>query len=125
MIIGMGIDIVETSRVRRAVENERFLSRVYTEVEQAYCRSQGAQAVQSFAARFAAKEAVMKAFGVGLWKGEFTDIEVLPEESGRPVLHLHGWFARRADALGVTAKHISLSHTKAYGAANCILEGKT
>jgi holo-[acyl-carrier protein] synthase len=124
VIIGTGIDIVDVPRMQRALRNPLFVRRVFTGEEQVYCKGRGAQLSQSFAARYAAKEAVMKAFGVGIFQGPFTDIEVVRLASGRPQLRLSGWFARRAAELGITATHISLSHTREYAAASCILEGK-
>jgi len=125
MILGTGIDLVEIDRMHRALKNPAFVRRVFTVDEQVYCKSRGAQLVQSFAARYAAKEAVMKAFGVGIFQGAFTDIEVVHQESGAPTLRLGGWFAARAKKIGVTRTHISLSHTRRYGAATCILEGES
>ena len=122
MIIGTGIDLVETERMRSALKSPAFVRRVFTPEEQVYCKSCGAQLVQSFAARYAAKEAVMKSFGVGIFQGAFTDIEVIHQPSGAPTLQLGGWFAARAAELGVTATHLSLSHTRHYGAAFCVLE---
>ena len=126
MIVGTGIDIVEIERIRRAVESEAFLRRVYSEAEIGYCRGRGAQAAASFAARFAAKEAALKAFGTGLGgAGKLTEIETLPDARGCPRLRLYGAFAARAERLGVRRMHVSLSHARLYATAQIIFEGGT
>lgn len=124
MILGTGIDIIEIGRIRTAIGRESFISRIFTPGEQAYCESRGAQRPASYAARFAAKEAVMKAFGTGLAGGNWTDIEVVPADGGRPVVRLHGSFARLAEAQGIGEVHISLTHAREYAAAQAILWGR-
>lgn len=123
MILGIGIDIIEIGRVGSAVEQEGFVRRVFTAAERAYCDGRGLQRAASYAARFAGKEAVMKAFGTGLAAGSWQDVEILPDESGRPVVSLGGRFGQLAAAMGVTAVHISLSHARDYAAAQAILWG--
>lgn len=123
MVIGVGIDIVEVSRIMAAIERESFVKRVFTASEAAYCRSRGVQQAASFAARFAAKEAVAKALGSGFAGGNIKDIEVVVGAGGKPAIVLHGSFAVLADKLGVTATHISLTHTREYAAAQAVLEG--
>jgi holo-[acyl-carrier protein] synthase len=122
-VLGIGVDIVETSRIASSIERfgERFLRRVFTEGEREYCASMPHPA-RHYAARFAAKEAVSKAFGTGIgahigWR----DIEVKRKETGEPYLHLHGPGATLADSLLVTQTLISLSHTEHYAVANAIL----
>jgi holo-[acyl-carrier protein] synthase len=125
-IVGTGIDLIEVERVRAALERPatgaRFRARVFTEREIAYCESRGLGRFQSYAARFAAKEAAMKAMGIGLGAVHFRDLEIAREPSGRPVLVLHGDAARRADALGVAAVHVSLTHTATTAGAVVVLE---
>jgi holo-[acyl-carrier protein] synthase len=119
MIYGIGIDIVETERIGRAIERQgdRFLSRCFTAEEVEYCRSHGASN-QSFAARFAAKEAVSKAFGTGIGeKMSFNDIEVTRDPSGKPGIRLHRAAAEHAQELGVLEVKVSLSHTANYATA--------
>ncbi len=116
------MDIVEVARVAKAITKEPFVKRVFTAAEIDYCRSRGKQAAQSFAARFAAKEAVLKAFGTGLRGGNMTDIEVLPDDLGCPHVHLTGYFAEFAQHKGVKNIWVSLTHTKEYGAAQCVME---
>lgn len=121
LLLGIGTDIVELERVRKAVENPRFLERVYTKAEQEYCSSRGAQRVASLAARWAGKEAVLKAFGTGLREGKLTEIEILPDELGCPRVRLAGVFAQMARERGARAM-VSLSHSLAYATAVCTLE---
>jgi len=124
LILGIGTDILETRRIREAIENPHFVSRVYTPAEQAYCDSRGAQRAQGYAARFAGKEAVLKAFGTGLRDGKLAEIEILPDALGCPRVKLYGYFAQSAAQKGVRMVHISLSHTKEYVTAQCVMEGK-
>jgi holo-[acyl-carrier protein] synthase len=123
MIYGVGIDIVETDRIHRVLERQgdRFLHRCFTEAEIAYCRSHGVPN-QSFAARFAAKEAVSKAFGTGIGeKMSFLDIEVTRDAAGKPGVLLHRAAADFAKELGVLEVKISLSHTTSYAAAYALV----
>ena len=121
VIIGLGVDIVEISRMKKALENPRFIQRVFTEGEQVYCRSRGASAAASFAARWAGKEAVLKAFGTGLRQGQLRELEILPDELGCPQLRLWGYFAELASQRGIDSMLISLSHAREYAIAQCIL----
>lgn len=120
MIIGTGIDLTEIARVEKAARNPRFLKRVFSEREIAYCDSRGAQAAASYAARFAGKEAVLKAFGTGWTGGKLTDIEILPDEKGRPTVCLSGYFERAARQMNLGEIHVSLSHEKLYAVAQVI-----
>ena len=127
MVIGTGIDLAEIDRIEQALaarHGARFRDRVYTAGEQKYCESRGRGRAQSYAARFAAKEAVMKALGTGYAKGVWwRDIEVV-RESGAPQLVLHGGAAARAAALGITRWHLSLTHTAGQALAYVIAEGR-
>ena len=111
----LGTDIIEISRIAGACDRlgERFLKRVYTADEIAAC---GGRA-PSLAARFAAKEAAMKALGQGMYDIPWTDIEIVSEDSGQPRLKLHGKAAQRARELGVADCALSLSHAKEYAVA--------
>src|ERR1700678_1129447 len=103
MIIGSGIDLIEIARIKHSVDRygSRFLNRVYTPSEQAYCLSKR-NATESFAARFAAKEAAAKALGTGISHGvSWLEIEVVRAPSGKPSLRLHGRAAQIASRLGV------------------------
>ncbi|MDR3566046.1 MAG: holo-ACP synthase [Negativicutes bacterium] len=123
MILGIGIDIIEIERVRAALERERFAQRVFTDGEQAYCEGRGGQRFASYAARFAGKEAVLKALGTGLVGGQWRDIEILPDVLGAPSVNLSGFFLELARQKGVGAIHISLTHAREYAAAQVIIWG--
>ena len=124
MILGIGSDIIHIPRVARAIENPRFLDRVYTAAERTYAETRGKGRAASLAARFAGKEAVLKAFGTGLRGGTLRDVEILPDALGAPAVQLTGYFARRAAEMGVTHVWITLSHERDYATAYCILEGQ-
>jgi holo-[acyl-carrier protein] synthase len=124
VIAGLGLDVVGVARIRaaRARHPQRFLERVYTPAEQAYCLG-FADPDERFAARWAAKEAAMKALGTGGALGvTFTDIEVLPGAGGAPAVSLSGAAATRAAALGVTRSLVSLSHSDGLAIAVVVLE---
>jgi holo-[acyl-carrier protein] synthase len=124
MIVGTGIDIAEVVRVRaaRARFGERFETRVFTDDEIRYCRSKP-NADERFAARFAAKEAALKALGTG-WRGgiRWRDVEVRREPGGRPTVVFAGKAAEVASRLGATRASLSLSHTAEHAIASVILE---
>ena len=123
MIIGIGVDIIELDRVRKAVEREAFIQKVYTAAEIDYCQSRGRSSVQSFAGRFAAKEAILKAFGTGLRNGSMQDIEIVNDELGCPKVHLYGWFEGFAREKSVKKIWVSISHSKNSAVAQCVIEG--
>jgi holo-[acyl-carrier protein] synthase len=126
MILGTGIDMVEIERVARSIERygSRFLERVYTPAEIAYCQRKRRNAAESFAARFAAKEAAAKALGTGIGFGvTWREMEVGREPAGRPVLLLHGRAAEIGRALGVRNSSLSITHTGTQSMALVILEG--
>jgi holo-[acyl-carrier protein] synthase len=106
----VGIDIIEIERVAKVLEKhgQRFLNRVYTPRE----RERYGARVQELAARFAAKEATMKALGTGIRGVRWRDIEVLPNRRGKPILILHETAKRRADLLGLTHFSVSLTHSR-------------
>ncbi len=124
MILGIGSDIIHIPRVARAIEKPRFVDRVYTVRERAYARSRRVGAAASFAARFAGKEAVLKAFGTGLRDGTLQDIEILPDALGAPQVTLTGPLAARAAEMGVARVWMTLSHERDYATAYCVLEGQ-
>lgn len=123
MIIGTGIDIIEIERVKKAAKNARFIERVFTREEQLYCQSRGAQAPASYAARFAAKEAVLKAFGTGLRKGTLQEISVVNDALGAPAVLLSGYFGELAREKRISSIHVSLSHAREYAVAQVIFWG--
>jgi holo-[acyl-carrier protein] synthase len=124
MIVGIGTDLAEVGRIKRSLARwgDRFLNRVYTERERAYAAGK-ANAAERLAARFAAKEAGMKAIGTGWNFGvSWKDFEVVNESSGRPTLRLNGAAQRIASRLGVQRVSISLAHTAEMAFAVVILE---
>ena len=125
MVIGVGIDIIEVARIRAMMRkhSDRFLDRVFTPGERAYCEK-ARRAAEHFAARFAAKEAFMKALGTGLSAGiVWTDVEVAHEAGGRPILILHNAAALLARQLGVTNLQLSLTHVASNAAAVVVAQG--
>jgi len=125
MIVGIGIDIAEVSRVREAIERhgERFLARVFTPAEIAYCRSRK-NSYERFAARFAAKEAAMKALGTGWHQGvTWHDLEISNAASGKPGLKISGKAREIYQSLGASNVVLSITHTDAYAMAEVIFEG--
>ncbi|HMJ08543.1 MAG TPA: holo-ACP synthase [Pyrinomonadaceae bacterium] len=124
MIVSIGIDITEVYRIRQTIaRTPRFAERVFTPAEREYCESRGAAASQSYAARFAAKEAFLKALKTG-WRGKVTwhDIEVVRDEQGAPSLNIRGEALTLLAAIGVTQIHLSISHTTEHAIAQVILE---
>jgi holo-[acyl-carrier protein] synthase len=124
MIVGTGIDIAEVPRIAEAIQRhgQRFLHRVFTEGEIAYCDSK-ANRIERYAARFAAKEAGMKALGTGWNHGvRWRDVEVCRQPGGRPTIAFHGKAAEFAAKLGTKNVALSLSHTAEQAIAQVILE---
>ncbi|MFZ1702604.1 MAG: holo-ACP synthase [Pyrinomonadaceae bacterium] len=124
MILSTGIDIVEVYRIRETIaRTPRFSERVFTKAEREYCESKGVAAAQSYAARFAAKEAFLKAIQTG-WRGKITwqDIEVISDPEGVPSLNITGEAKRILDERGATNVHVSISHTTEHAIAQVILE---
>lgn len=125
MVVGTGVDVIEVARIKAAVERfgNRFLTRVFTPEEITYCISK-LNSAERLAARFAAKEAGMKAIGTGLRHGvSWHDLEVVREPGGRPNLRLTGKAAEFSAGLGCVRVHLSLSHTADQAIAFVILEG--
>ena len=124
MIISTGIDIVEVYRIKETMERTpRFAERVFTEAECAYCESKGVTAAQSYAARFAAKEAFLKALKTG-WRGKISwqDVEIVLSDDGAPSFNVTGEAKRLLDLLGADAVHLALSHTADHAIAQVIFE---
>ena len=123
-VIGVGVDMIECERIKHSLDRfgERFLQRVFTEGEIKYCRSMKYPA-RHFAARFAAKEAVSKAFGTGIGKAMgWRDIDVHRKESGEPFVVLSGGAKILAEKRAVRTAWISLSHTHEHAIAMIVLE---
>ena len=124
MIIAIGIDIVEVSRIEEvfARRGQRFRDRVFTQGEIDYCENRGSRLL-SYSARFAAKEAVMKGLGTG-WGGgvAWRDIEVVAQEAAAPVIQLRGRALERLLEIGARKVHLSLTHTRNLAIAQVVLE---
>ena len=124
MIVSTGIDIVEVYRIAETMtRTPRFTERVFTESERAYCDAKGAAAAQSYAGRFAAKEAFLKALQTG-WRGKITwhDVEIVSDDQGVPTLNISGEAAKLVKGKGVERMHISISHTTEHAVAHVIFE---
>jgi holo-[acyl-carrier protein] synthase len=124
MVLGLGTDLIETERMQASIDRfgERFLERVFTSGEIAYCVRKK-QAAESFAARFAAKEAGAKALGTGISHGvSWKEIEVTREPGHRPMLHFSGRAAELAEAMGVRRIQLSLTHSRGLAMAVVIVE---
>ena len=126
MVLGLGTDITEVHRIQSSLDRfgEHFLDRVYTPGEIAYCRARKKTAAQSFAARFAAKEAGAKALGTGISRGvSWKELEVVRHPGQAPQLFLHGRAAEIAAAKGIRRLTLSLTHTNAVAMAVVVAEG--
>jgi len=125
-IRGHGIDLVPTARIGRmlARHGETFRHRCFTPTERDYCESNPKRRVEHYAARFAAKEAVLKALATG-WSGGITwrDVEVTRGGNGQPGVELHGQAAKLASEAGITQWRLSLTHIEVYAMASAIAEG--
>lgn len=127
MIVAIGIDIIEVARVREVLlRTPRFAERVFTDAERSYCDSRGAVAAQHYAARFAAKEAALKAFQTG-WRGgiSWQDVEIAAKDTGAPYLIFYGLVLELFKKSGATKAHLSLSHTTEHAIAEVVLERDT
>jgi holo-[acyl-carrier protein] synthase len=123
MITGVGIDIIEVDRVEEKVAKDRgFREKVFSAAEISFCEK-GARSFEQYAARFAAKEAFLKATGKGLTSGyELSDIEIVNDALGKPELKLHNAFSELAEISGWKKIHVSLSHIRAAACAVVIIE---
>lgn len=122
-VIGIGLDLVSIPRIRAMTERwrDQFLTRLFTEAEREYCLRRAAP-YASLAARFAAKEAVLKALGTG-WTGgiRWVDIQVINDQSGKPVAHVSGRVREIMAGLGATRVHLSLAHEADYAIAEAMV----
>jgi holo-[acyl-carrier protein] synthase len=126
MVIGIGVDLCEVDRIAAAIarHGERFLGRIYTPAERAYCESK-ANRMERFAGRFAAKEAAMKAIGTGWRRGVgWQDFEVSRSPSGQPIIHFHGEATKIAAGLGARRALVSITHVKSMAMAEVLLESE-
>ena len=125
MVLGVGFDIVEVERIARSLDRtgERFERRVFTDAERSDCAGR-VDRVQALAARFAAKEACLKALGTGWAEGlAFRQVEVVRAPNGRPSILLHAAARQRAERLGIRTVHVSLTHQPGVAGALVMLEG--
>jgi holo-[acyl-carrier protein] synthase len=122
MVIGIGTDIIETARIEKAMRSEGFKEKIFSGNEIVYCEKK-ANAIESFAARFAAKEAFLKALGTG-WRGNlaFNEVEITNDELGKPSIRLLGKTATALENKKISNMHVSLSHVKEMAIATVILE---
>lgn len=124
MIRGFGIDLVDISRIRHAVQKPHFAERVFTETERSYANAKP-RPEESYAGMFAAKEATLKAFGCGLGGADLLEIEVLHDAAGCPFLQLYGRAVRQLSQRGAARVHVSITHTDSLAMAQVILEDES
>ncbi len=122
MILGIGTDILEIARIEKSILNDDFLNKVFTEKEINFAKNK-ARSSEIFAGTFCAKEAISKAFGRGIRGFNFTDIEVLRDELGKPYYVLYGKAKEIANKMGVKKTFLTISHSKNNCVAFCVLEG--
>ena len=122
-MLGIGCDLADVERIEKAITRKGFKERVYTPEEIAYCTGSRGDKAQSYAARFAAKEAFLKAIGTGLrGKGQLTEIYVVNDDLGKPELKVTGYYASHIAKMGVKKIHLTLSHTATTAMAVVVLE---
>ncbi|QNO14576.1 holo-ACP synthase [Alkalicella caledoniensis] len=121
MIIGVGVDLIEISRIKKVVEarGDKLLERLFTERELEVMSRKH----ETIAGRFAAKEAVVKALGVGIGIISWKDIEIIKDKLGKPKIYLTGAAARRRKTMGIIKMHLSISHSKSQAVAYVVAEG--
>jgi len=125
LIIGCGIDLVKIERIKKIIKKwgDNFTSRVFTLLEKEYCEKKKGSKYQSYAGKFAAKEALLKALGLGLRGANWKEIETINDELGQPIIGTSGKLKNIASTRGVSKYFITISHTKEYAIAQVILEG--
>jgi len=125
LIIGCGIDLVKIERIEKIIKKwgDNFIFRIFTSLEKEYCEKKKGNKYQSYAGKFAAKEALLKALGLGLREANWKEIEVTNNELGQPIINTSGKLKNIALAKGVSKYFISISHAKEYAIAQVILEG--
>jgi len=125
LIIGCGIDLVKIERIEKIIKRwgNNFNSRIFTPLERDYCEKKKDNKFQSYAGKFAAKEALLKALGLGLREANWKEIEIKNDELGQPIIDTSGKLKNIALTKGVSKYFISISHTKEYAIAQVILEG--
>ena len=125
LIIGCGIDLVKIERIEKIIKKwgDNFIFRIFTSLEREYCEKKKGNKYQSYAGRFAAKEALLKSLGLGLRGVNWKEIEIENNELGQPIIETSGKLKNIASVKGVSKYFITISHTKDYAIAQVILEG--
>ena len=122
MIVGIGLDVCQITRMKELLESGRFLERYFSQEEQDYIRQKGAMAPDTMAGMFAAKEALVKTLGTGFTDTRLTDIVILHDKFGAPYYDLRGEFALHASQRNITSLHLSITHDGGVAAAVAIAE---
>ncbi len=125
LIIGCGIDLVKIERIEKIIKRwgNNFNCRIFTPLERDYCEKKKDNKYQSYAGKFAAKEALLKALGLGLRGANWKEIEIKNDELGQPIIDTSGKLKNIASTRGVNKYFVTISHTKEYATAQVILEG--
>jgi len=125
LIIGCGIDLVKIERIEKIIKKwgDNFIFRIFTSLEKEYCEKKKGNKYQSYAGKFAAKEALLKALGLGLREANWKEIEIKNDELGQPIIDTYGKLKIIASTKGVSKYFVSISHAKEYAIAQVILEG--
>jgi len=125
LIIGCGIDLVKIERIEKIIKKwgNNFILRIFTSSEKEYCEKKKGNKYQSYAGKFAAKEALLKALGLGLREANWKEIEIKNDKLGQPIINTSGKLKNIASIKGVRKYFISISHTKEYAIAQVVLEG--
>ena len=125
LIIGCGIDLVKIERIEKIIKRwgNNFNSRIFTPLERDYCEKKKDNKYQSYAGKFAAKEALLKALGLGLRGANWKEVEIKNDELGQPIIDTFGKLKNIASTRGVNKYFITISHTKEYAISQVILEG--
>ena len=125
LIVGCGIDLVKIERIEKIIKRwgDNFIFRIFTPLEREYCEKNKGNKYQSYAGRFAAKEALLKSMGLGLRGVNWKEIEIENNELGQPIIETSGKLKNIASVKGVSKYFITISHTKDYAIAQVILEG--
>ncbi len=121
MIVGIGFDLIEIERIKKAARNERFYTKNFTQDEIDFFKSRKNN-IEVVAGNFAAKEAVLKCLEIGIFDVPLCDIEILRKPSGKPYVSLYGGALEQAKALGIDTVHVSISHIEQHAAAQAIAE---
>jgi len=124
LIVGCGVDLVKIERIEKIIKRwgNNFTSRIFTSLEREYCEKKKGNKYQSYAGKFSAKEALLKALGLGLRGVNWKEIEIKNDKIGQPIMNISGKLKNIASSKGVRKYFISISHTKEYAVAQVILQ---